>query len=48
VLAGALSFAGCMDAIADVAQNLHGLRVQRLQGRSILNSLSTPSGASAR
>ncbi|MFY0566023.1 MFS transporter [Archangium lansingense] len=38
VLAGALFFAGCMDAITDVAQNSHGLRVQRLYGRSILNS----------
>jgi MFS family permease len=38
VLAGALLFAGCMDAITDVAQNSHGLRVQRLHGRSILNS----------
>jgi MFS family permease len=38
VLAGALFFAGCMDAITDVAQNSHGLRVQRLHGRSILNS----------
>ncbi|WP_245814615.1 MFS transporter [Cystobacter ferrugineus] len=37
-LAGALFFAGCMDAITDVAQNSHGLRVQRLYGRSILNS----------
>ncbi|MFY0584181.1 MFS transporter [Cystobacter fuscus] len=38
VLAGALFFGGCMDAITDVAQNSHGLRVQRLYGRSILNS----------
>ncbi|WNG45387.1 MFS transporter [Archangium minus] len=38
VLAGALFFAGCMDAITDVAQNSHGLRVQRLYRRSILNS----------
>ncbi len=37
-LAGALFFAGCLDAITDVAQNAHGLRVQRLYGRSILNS----------
>ncbi|WP_434391380.1 MFS transporter [Melittangium boletus] len=37
LLAGALFFAGCMDAITDVAQNSHGLRVQRLYGRSILN-----------
>lgn len=27
-----------MDALTDVAQNAHGLRVQRLYGRSILNS----------
>ncbi|GAA2175084.1 MFS transporter [Arthrobacter parietis] len=37
-LAGALFFAGAMDAVTDVAQNSHGLRVQRLYGRSILNS----------
>lgn len=37
-LAGALFLAGMMDAITDVAQNLHGLRVQKLFGRSILNS----------
>lgn len=37
-LAIALFFAGAMDAITDVAQNSHGLRVQRLYGRSILNS----------
>ena len=30
--------AGAMDAITDVAQNAHGLRVQRRYGRSILNS----------
>ncbi|MGO2540230.1 MAG: MFS transporter [Specibacter sp.] len=33
-----LSAAGAMDAITDVAQNSHGLRVQKLFGRSILNS----------
>ncbi|ABF89493.1 major facilitator family transporter [Myxococcus xanthus DK 1622] len=38
VLAVSLFFAGGMDAITDVAQNSHGLRVQRLHGRSILNS----------
>lgn len=38
MLAAALFFAGAMDAITDVAQNSHGLRVQRLYGRSILNS----------
>ncbi|GAB3556140.1 MFS transporter [Arthrobacter tumbae] len=37
-LASALFFAGAMDAVTDVAQNSHGLRVQRLYGRSILNS----------
>lgn len=38
LLAGALFAAGAADAITDVAQNSHGLRVQRLYGRSILNS----------
>jgi MFS family permease len=38
VLAAGLFIAGAMDAITDVAQNSHGLRVQRLYGRSILNS----------
>ncbi|NKX50973.1 MFS transporter, partial [Arthrobacter deserti] len=38
-LAAALFLAGAMDAVTDVAQNSHGLRVQRLFGRSILNSL---------
>lgn len=33
-----LFFAGSMDAITDVAQNSHGLRVQKLYRRSILNS----------
>ncbi|MBT0769544.1 MFS transporter [Kineosporia sp. J2-2] len=37
-LAGALFVAGAMDSITDVAQNSHGLRVQRLYGRSVLNS----------
>ncbi|WP_433824840.1 MFS transporter [Actinoplanes sp. CA-015351] len=37
---GAVFFAaGALDAIVDVAQNAHGLRVQRIYGRSILNSL---------
>ncbi|MEU6711995.1 MFS transporter [Nonomuraea sp. NPDC046802] len=37
---GAALFAvGALDAIVDVAQNAHGLRVQRLYRRSILNSL---------
>jgi len=39
---GALAFvlllAGALDALVDVAQNGHGLRVQRLYDRSILNS----------
>jgi MFS family permease len=38
VLALALLLAGAMDSITDVAQNSHGLRVQRLYGRSIINS----------
>lgn len=37
-LAAGLFVAGAMDSITDVAQNSHGLRVQRLYGRSILNS----------
>ena len=39
MLAAALFFAGAMDAVTDVAQNAHGLRVQRLYRRSIINSL---------
>jgi MFS family permease len=38
LLAGSLLLVGGADAIVDVAQNSHGLRVQRLFGRSILNS----------
>ena len=38
VLAAGFFVAGAMDSITDVAQNSHGLRVQRLYGRSILNS----------
>ncbi|MEU0298025.1 MFS transporter [Streptomyces sp. NPDC006175] len=38
LLAGALFLAGAMDAVTDVAQNAHGLRVQRRYGRSIINS----------
>jgi len=38
VLAAALFLAGASDAITDVAQNAHGLRVQRNYGRSIINS----------
>ncbi|UQU63060.1 MFS transporter [Couchioplanes caeruleus] len=37
-LAAVLLIAGAADAIVDVAQNAHGLRVQRLYGRSIVNS----------
>lgn len=37
--AGALFTAGIADALTDVAQNAHGLRVQRRYGRSIINSL---------
>ncbi|HEX6352628.1 MFS transporter [Actinophytocola sp.] len=37
-LAAALFLGGAMDAITDVAQNAHGLRVQRRYGRSIINS----------
>lgn len=37
-LAATLFVAGAMDAVTDVAQNSHGLRVQRLYKRSILNS----------
>jgi MFS family permease len=37
-LAGALALAGASDAVTDVAQNAHGLRVQRRYGRSIINS----------
>lgn len=38
LFATALLLAGAMDAITDVAQNAHGLRVQRRYGRSIINS----------
>jgi MFS family permease len=38
VFAAALFIAGASDAITDVAQNAHGLRVQRNYGRSIINS----------
>ncbi len=38
LFAVALFCAGAMDSITDVAQNAHGLRVQREYGRSILNS----------
>lgn len=40
LLLAALLFGGGMcDAVTDVAQNAHGLRVQRAYGRSIINSL---------
>ncbi|AQT80138.1 MFS transporter [Mycolicibacterium litorale] len=38
-LAAALFCAGAADSVTDVAQNLHGLRVQRNYGRFIINSL---------
>ncbi|WP_197322105.1 MFS transporter [Saccharomonospora sp. NB11] len=38
LFAGALFLAGAMDAITDVGQNAHALRVQRRYGRSIINS----------
>jgi MFS family permease len=37
-LAAVLFLIGASDAVVDVAQNAHGLRVQRLYGRSIVNS----------
>lgn len=39
LLAAALFVGGAFDAVTDVAQNAHGLRVQRVYGRSIINSL---------
>jgi MFS family permease len=39
LLAVALFAGGACDAVTDVAQNTHGLRVQRVYGRSIINSL---------
>jgi MFS family permease len=38
-LAAALFCAGAADAVTDVAQNVHGLRLQRAYGRFIINSL---------
>lgn len=38
-LASVMVLVGGLDAIVDVAQNAHGLRVQRAYGRSILNSM---------
>ncbi|MFC7529631.1 MFS transporter [Actinoplanes sp. GCM10030250] len=37
-LAAVMFTAGALDAVIDVAQNAHGLRVQRRYGRSIVNS----------
>lgn len=39
LLAAALFVAGAFDAITDVGQNAHALRLQRNYGRSIINSL---------
>ncbi|WP_235892596.1 MFS transporter [Mycolicibacterium hodleri] len=39
LLAFLLFAGGACDAVTDVAQNAHGLRVQRVYGRSIINSL---------
>jgi len=38
-LAAVLAVAGALDSFADIGANAHGLRVERLYGRSILNSL---------
>ncbi|MFB9378715.1 MFS transporter [Kineococcus gynurae] len=38
VLAAVLLVTGALDAVVDVAQNAHGLRVQRHYGRSIINA----------
>ncbi|SHI43972.1 Predicted arabinose efflux permease, MFS family [Tessaracoccus bendigoensis DSM 12906] len=38
VFAASLAFMAAMDAFTDIAMNAHGLRVQKLYGRSILNS----------
>ncbi|MGY4651089.1 MFS transporter [Mycobacterium sp. URHB0021] len=38
MLGAALFVAGASDSITDVAQNAHALRVQRIYGRSIINS----------
>jgi MFS family permease len=39
VLAAVLAVAGALDSFADIGANAHGLRVERIYGRSILNSL---------
>lgn len=38
VFAGVMLLIGALDAVVDVAQNAHGFRVQRLYGRSIVNT----------
>ena len=38
-LAAVLAIAGALDSYADIGANAHGLRVERIYGRSILNSL---------
>ena len=38
VFSAALAFMAAMDAITDISMNAHGLRVQKLYGRTILNS----------
>jgi MFS family permease len=47
LLAGALFVAGAADAVVDVGQNAHALRVQRRYGRSILNSFHATWSAGA-
>jgi MFS family permease len=47
LLAAALFVAGACDAVVDVAQNAHALRVQRRYGRSILNSFHATWSAGA-
>ncbi|MGJ3509257.1 MFS transporter [Enemella sp. A6] len=47
LLAAMLFLVGACDAIADVAQNAHGLRVERAMGRAILNSLHASWSAGA-
>ncbi|WP_406832113.1 MFS transporter [Pedococcus sp. KACC 23699] len=39
LLALALGLAGALDSVTDIAENAQGLRVERLHGRSILNSM---------
>ena len=38
-LAAVLAVGGALDSYADIGANAHGLRVERIYGRSILNSL---------